>query len=79
MPTWEARYALAVLNPEGAFLGFVPGARLDPVQLPAEARKYVLPADARIDASGLSIALRPNRVVAWDLVMQAPLDRSGGD
>lgn len=79
MPTWEARYALAIFNSNGAFLGFIPGARLDPVQLPIEARKFSLPADARIVASGLSIDVRPNRVVPWDLLMQAPLDQDARD
>lgn len=78
MPNWEARYALAVLDPKGAFLGFVPGARFDPVQLPDQARKFSLPADVRIVASGLSIQVRPNRVVPWDLLLQAPLDRGEG-
>lgn len=75
MPHYEPRYALAVLDPHGAFLGFIPGAHLDPVQLPAEARKFVLPADARIVASGMSIDLRPNRAIPWDLLMQSPLDK----
>lgn len=76
MPTWEARYALALFD-GGSFVGFVPGARLDPVQMPAEARKFSLPADARLAAAELAYPASPRRVEPWDLLLQRPLGPEG--